>query len=530
MRSLFDKSLLAFQYILLFGLSVLLLLKIYTSLQWRMEHDTPLLHYAAFLMDKHGRVPYRDIFETSMPGTFAFHYVIVKLFGYGDDAFRYVDLTLLGTLLIVTYTFMSRFGRQAAILAAILFGLVYLAQGQATSLQRDYIGIIPVAFALLCIPAEMGTPVRLNRFAFVGLLFGLSVLIKPHLGIALPIVLATLLTFRWHTQNRSMHDFIKCAAVSTVALLAPLAIAMVWLAADSALASFVDIMINYLPLHNALTGDKQTSFGLGRVLYLIMGALTFGGFGLMVLFSMLAYYHVAVQAGKDEAIHISLACLGLCTFAYAVYPVIAGKFWPYHYIPLLYFCSLSAGLCLYVGNQQKSAILFRTQKAIMLSALAITIAVQLPLYNFIYYMDYDLHEGRQAHSPKNGRVDEIAGWLKRNLHPSDTVQPLDWSGGSIHAMLLAKADLATHFMYDYHFYHNVSLPYIQGLRRTFISQLHETNPRFIIDVDTNKPWVSGQDTTREFPELQQFIYQCYTVAFQANGYRIYQRYPDCPKS
>lgn len=63
-----------FQSALLFVLATTLLIKAYSSLTWRMEHDTPLLYYAAFMMDKHGLIPYRDIFETSMPGTFAFHY------------------------------------------------------------------------------------------------------------------------------------------------------------------------------------------------------------------------------------------------------------------------------------------------------------------------------------------------------------------------------------------------------------------------------------------------------------------------
>lgn len=528
-HSLFNKSLLAFQYMLLFGLSVLLLLKSYTSLHWRMEHDTPVLYYAAFLMDKYGRIPYRDIFDTNMPGTFAFHYVIGKLFGYGDDAFRVIDLSLLGVLLAVTYKFMSRFGRQAALLAALLFGLMYLSTGQATSLQRDYIGIIPVAFALLCIPSKLDTPVRLYRFAIIGLLFGMSVLFKPHIGIALPVIFATLLVFRWHAQQKSARDFIKCAAVSALALLTPLAIAMVWLAFDSALAPFVDLVFTYLPMHNSLTGDYQTIYGLDRVIYLIWGGLSFGGFGLMILFSLLAYYHVAMEAGKDEAMRISLTCLGLCTLAYAIYPVIAGKFWLYHYIPLLYFCSLSGGLCLYVGVQHNPDISFRTQKVIMLASLAVIIAVQLPIVRFISYMDYDFHEGRKAHSPKNGRVDEIAGWLKRHLRPGDTVQPLDWTGGSIQAMLIAKAVLATPFMADYQFYLHVSSPYIQELRHTFIGQLREATPRFIIDVNTNKPWVSGEDTTREFPELQQFIAQCYLKRFEGNGYLIYERNLDCTK-
>ncbi len=101
--------------------------------------------------------------------------------------------------------------------------------------------------------------------------------------------------------------------------------------------------------------------------------------------------------------------------------------------------------------------------------------------------------------PKDGRVDEIAAFLQSNFKPGDLVQPLDWTGGAVHAMLIARAQLATRFVYDFHFYHHISSPYIQGLRGQFIESMKETRPRFVIQITADdKPWVSGPDTTREF--------------------------------
>jgi hypothetical protein len=514
-----------FQTALFVLFAALLLLKAYTTLQWRMAQDTPLLHYAAFLMDKHHFVPYRDIFETSMPGTLAFHYLIGTLFGYGDAAFRALDLTLLAALLVATFAFMRRFGRLAAAWSALLFGLVYLAQGQAMSLQRDYVGVIPIALALLCIPQRSATPVRLWRFILMGLLFGLSALIKPHLVIAIPIVFATVLAFRRRSQPASTRDFIRCAAATGVSLLVPSAIALAWLAAHSALGAFVDMCVHYLPLHSALTGDHRTISGLARVLYLIANTSTLGGFGALFLCSLLAYYHVADIADGDPTTSISLRCLGLCTLAYAVYPALAGKFWSYHYMPFAYFCSLSAALCLYAWPRSNTSL---TRAWILLTALVTTVTVQLPMSDYVRSLASDLRSGPEAHAPKGGRVDEIAEFLKANLHPGDTVQPLDWTGGSIHGMLLAEARLATRFMYDYHFYHHVSSPYIQGLRQSFLSQLRMASPRFIIDVETFKPWVSGPDTTHEFPELRRFLEDSYDVVFEGNGYFIYERRSGTP--
>ncbi|MCD4654578.1 hypothetical protein K8T06_11695, partial [bacterium] len=125
-KHILDKRLFAFKGILLTLLTLLLLLKAFTTLNWRMEHDTPLLHYTAFLMDKYELVPYRDIFETSMPGTFAFHYSIGKLFGYGDTSFRWdfqrkltLDLLKCGAICAVSF------------LIPIIITLVWLAANSA---------------------------------------------------------------------------------------------------------------------------------------------------------------------------------------------------------------------------------------------------------------------------------------------------------------------------------------------------------------------------------------------------------------
>ncbi len=528
---LFDKALLTFHNAVLVIFAVFLLLQVFNSLDWRMEHDTPLLHYAAFLIDKSDLVPYRDIFETSMPGTIAFHYLVGKLFGYGDVAFRLVDLALLGALLAGTYLFMSRFGRLPALWAVVLFGHVYLSRGQGMSLQRDYIGVIPVAFALLCIPVKTDKVVHLSRFALVGVLFSLSVLIKPHLGIALPVVFGTLLAFRWNFQKKSALDLLKCGAVCAVSFLIPIIAAVVWLAANSALTPFLDIFFNYLPLHSAMTGWHENITKSHQVFYLIEATFRFGGYGALFLCSLFAYYRASTYIGRNKATFMSLVCLFLCTVLYAVYPTIAGKFWNYHYMPFAYFCAISAALCLYSWPKRlNSSSIVRFQEALPLVILLVALTIVLQLPRYVRSSLYHLQRGPEVHAPKGGRVDEIADWLKSRLQPGDTVQPLDWAGGSIHAMLLAEAKLATRFMYDYHFYHHISSPFIQGLRKSFISQLRKAPPRFIIAVLASKPhvspWVSGIDSTREFPELRQFLADYYTVAFEGDGYLIYERMTD----
>src|ERR1043166_3813813 len=39
------------------------------SLRWVSLHDTPILMYVGFAMDKLGKYPYRDLFDMQPPGT-----------------------------------------------------------------------------------------------------------------------------------------------------------------------------------------------------------------------------------------------------------------------------------------------------------------------------------------------------------------------------------------------------------------------------------------------------------------------------
>ena len=521
------RILLPFERSFLYLCLLLLAIRIIGSLEWRMEHDTPLLHYAGFLIDDCDRVPYRDFFETSMPGTFAFHYAIGSLLGYSDLAFRFVDLFLLGTLFASTIVFLRRFGWRVAIWGATLIALLYLYIGQPLSLQRDYIGIIPIAFALLAIPRRAGTHVGWQRFAFVGFLFGTSVLIKPHLAVALPIVLGTLLAFRWGFHIGTRRDLLFCLGTSLTALAIAPAIAMIWLAAHSALGPFLDIMFNYLPLHSAMTGFQEAVTPQRRIFYLIENTLRFGGLGPMLLAALFGWYRLLTTQDAGDAQQASGACLILSMILYVVYVTLAGKFWIYHFMPFAYFACLSAAMCLFawprVNGEDCTTQLstsVRETLPLLILLLASTLTIHFPEYS--YSAVRDLMDGPEAHAPRGGRVDEIAIWLEQRLRAGDTVQALDWTGGAIHAMLIAEAPLATRFMYDYHFYHHVSNPFIRSLRGEFMAQLARAHPRFIIEVQINKPRVWGVDTTRSFPELESFVARNYRVAFQGDGYRIHE--------
>ena len=127
-------------------------------------------------------------------------------------------------------------------------------------------------------------------------------------------------------------------------------------------------------------------------------------------------------------------------------------------------------------------------------------------------------------STSTDRAVEIARFLENNLQEDDTVQPLDWTGGTLLAMLETRAHIATPYIFDFYFYHHVSQPYIQGLRADFMNDLQTASPRFIIEVTAiDKPWITGPDTSREFPELREFLNENYSVTIEKDDYVIYER-------
>ena len=500
----------------------LLLLKAVSTLNWRMEVDAPMLHYAARLMHERQLVPYRDIFDTSFPGAFFFHYVIVGAFGYGDRAFRCVDLFLLGALLLATYAFMSRFGRRVGIWSALIYGLVYLSGGQELSLQRDYVSVALLASSLTLIPGKPNVSPGLSRFAVAGFLFGMSALIRPHLALSLPIVFTTLLAFRRDVTNGSWRDFCGCAAACLAGFFAPIAITLWWLAAHAALGPFATIVLHYLPLFAAVTRDFETVTVRWRLFLLARGILQFGGYGVLLLCSLFGVYRLLTFGAGNKAQTRMAACL-ICLAGYCVlYPAAAGRYWDSHYMPLAYFSAILTGLCFFAWPEDSGSWRSTSPRAWISMAVVLTaLSTQLALPDFVRVVYFDLR-GSISHAPAAGRVDEIAAWLKSRLHDGDTVQPLDWTGGSVHAMLLANARPATRFFCDVHFHHHVSEPIIQELRGSFMSQLRESRPRFIIEVH-DAPQVSGIDSTQSFPELEAFIKAYYSPAATGDGYIIYER-------
>jgi hypothetical protein len=506
-----------FNKILVGVLGIYLIAEIILSLQWRIQLDLPIMLYLSFLKDKFGYVPYRDFFDMNMPGAYEAYSLIGRISGYHDLGVRLVDIILIIIIILVTYFWMKKFGRVVALSGGILFGLTYLRLGPNMSLEREYISLVAIVVAVWVASLS-----RLNfviRNGIVGILFGIAATIKPQAAIGFAPILIVETIDSWRNTKNEPRKFLRLLASRiapiVIGFLIPLAVMFVYLWSTNALNGFINMATNYWPLYAGLNGVAQPTAGVARLKYDVENLLKLGGNQLWLVPCLVGILFLFLGKKLLESQDRQLVLLILLAIAYSLYPIVSGQFWFYHWIIFVYFIIQLSSLCFI--KQDISVSLIRK----IVPIVAILSCVIVSLYPSRLFTDQ--LRGRPLKAPEDGRADEIARYLKANLKSDDLVQPLDWTGGAVQAMLISNARLATPYVYDFYFYHNVSSPYIQTQRERFIESMEQSHPRFIVQVDFDvRPMVSGNDTTYEFKELNKLLDRDYSVADQGKGFKIYE--------
>jgi len=478
------------------------------SLHWPVRHDAALVAYMGMLVERFHWVPYRDFFDVNLPATHLLFAGIERLVGVSDAAFRAVDLVVLLMILVPMGLALRTFGIRSALTAPLVYGLAYIALAQFHALQRESFMLVCVA-AILAILSPRARLTGAKKAAISGALLGAAACIKPAILIdVVPIGLFLGVPEDEEPRAGTMRRIVPFL----LGLAIGPAMTVAYLGATHAWGPFVDIAQHYWPLFARLGGLHQTVPDQDRFAYLCGGLWALGGHRIWLV-PAAAGAAIALRRWPAATANGRFAVLlmGLL-LTHAVYPIASGQFYPYHWFPLVFSLACVSSLC--AAGAERGA---REPLA------------AVGWFGFVAIMVWHLQSpgplrgllaGAPLYDPDGGRVAELTAYLGEHLHDRDTVQPLDWTGGSADAMLRCKAKLATPFVCDFHFYHHVSQPYIQRLRLRFIDALRHAQPTYVIRIFSRKPWVQGVDTTREFLELDAFLAAHYAVAMSGDGYQV----------
>ena len=418
-------------------LSAFLVSAIILSIPWRFRHDSPIMLYIAFLMDHFGYVPYHNIFDMNMPGTYLAYFLIGKLFGYTDIGVRSADLLVLVALVSMNWFWMRKISPKVAWIGSVLWGLLYLGLGPSMSMQREYLILLPVLSGCLLFSRLWEKPFLRNLA--MSFCFGIASTMKPHAAIGVLAFIFLDFINIWQKENHlrgKVSRFLKNTALPVaIGFSLPLAIVMLYLVEKGVAQDFLSMAENYWPLYSHLSGDVGKLSGFYRIIYILQNWRLLGDFAVWLapasIGSYIALQQPELKTRQREQI-IILMGLAIC---YGVYPIFSGQFWSYHWMLFLFFILQVASLCL-IEQPERAGTGYQFYPMVV---LFLVIFLTLPLNIFI--------PGEYVPPPKDGRVDEIVAFLQPKLRAGDTVQPLDWTGGAIHAMLILRAKIATPYQY-----------------------------------------------------------------------------------
>ncbi|HVQ75451.1 MAG TPA: glycosyltransferase family 39 protein [Candidatus Binatia bacterium] len=475
------------------------------SLGWPLIHDAPLMHYVAWLVVE-GAVPYRDVFDMNLPGAYLVHAATLVAAGPGDLAWRLVDLTWLAVTCALVFACGARLAdRWAGLAVAVLFGLYHVAGGAWRVGQRDF---------LLCVfllAGAHGTARFLERggarapLVWAGLLLGAGVTLKPYAG-AFWLACAAAAALAARRLGRA--PLSAAALVVGGGLVAP-ALVFGWLTWRGGSPAFVDILTGYvIPLYSragdALIWQAMAWYQYGWALFVLLGLLALLG----------ALAPVPARLRFRRALAVTGVAYGVLHFA------AQRKGWEYHLYPFAAFLCVLAAAGLARPAAESAASRGNVRRVVRPLALATLVGAVGVLGA----------KGVDAIEPpwiaaKVRRVAGVVRDLAPLVPPGGTVQVLDTSEGGVHALLRLGLRQPTRYLYDFHFFHDVTDPRIQRLRREFAEALRARPPAAVVVFrDTwRRP---GYDRLGEFPALAEILVRQYALAIDRGDYRIYAKRSD----
>lgn len=104
--------------------------------RWAIVADEAAMHYVVFLIH-HGKVPYSEITDMNMPGTYLAEQTTMAVFGWGDLSWRVYEFFLLAFMTASAIVIAGRRRWVGAIYGSLFFILMHASEGPHVSVERE---------------------------------------------------------------------------------------------------------------------------------------------------------------------------------------------------------------------------------------------------------------------------------------------------------------------------------------------------------------------------------------------------------
>lgn len=282
------------------------------------------MHYVASEMQS-GVVPYKDIFDINLPGSYVADWVTIRLFGDSDLAWRFYDFGLLLLIGGAMWLLLPARRRFPAVWAACIFALIHARDGVEQAGQRD-LTAAALAIAATALLVRGNRSERWDLRGGFGVCVGMATLIKPTLILLLLLPLVGV----FRREKKALTSLL----VAIAGFLVPCIVCVAWLSHKEALQPFIFCMFKLARFHSA-TGHARIS----KLLYSGISPLL--PFASLWLISLLVRTrtsgHIDLSALPSEKI-VLWAAMGIGLLSY----FLQGKGFLYQRYPLLVFLLILA--------------------------------------------------------------------------------------------------------------------------------------------------------------------------------------------
>jgi Dolichyl-phosphate-mannose-protein mannosyltransferase len=506
----------AFLFVLLLGLPTLIV-PLYT--------DQTVFALAARTILS-GGVPYRDLWDVKSPGVYfvyalAFiplgqHMVSVRILDLANTALAMVAIYLLGRRLL---------GERAGLFAGCLYGVAYLTRAGFDGLgQTESFLALPVVLSLLFYRPETGRRAYGGVF-LSGLMLGLAFSIKfsaIFYVLALPAI-----ELLFGDRPLRPGPAVRRLSLAAAGFLAVQAAFALYLLAGGALRDFVDIqrlhVAPYTALHWSPPGESYLHF-LGRVTHEYVTHSLF-----LVVPAGAALFLALAGNRRRETVLVALLVAASLVGVWS-----QGKFYPYHWLAMIFPLALAAGfaidriVALSVGRGP-AAKRWLAYGLAGVSLVALTPSLlSNPYHQYSQFLGYAT--GRWTDAENEGQYGPFLR-LDREL-----LAYVDANGGSDKSLFIwgnwpviywwADRPLVSRFVYDT----GLSADWAPSKWRDELVAGFRANPPHYIAVAASgpQPWLTGSDKTSvelldAYPGLKDVLDAGYEAVWANDMFRVYER-------